>query len=83
MLLLTLAIVDDIGAIAVIAVFYTDDLRAGMLLVAAVLAVVVWAMYRVNVTLTGAVRRRRVRALAGGLRVGCARHDRRRRARVC
>jgi NhaA family Na+:H+ antiporter len=49
-LLLTLAIVDDIGAIAVIAVFYTDDLRAGMLLVAAGLAVLVWAMYRVNVT---------------------------------
>ena len=48
--LLTLAIVDDIGAIAVIAVFYTDDLRVGMLLVAAVLAVVVWAMYRVNVS---------------------------------
>ena len=34
MLLLTLAIVDDIGAIAVIAVFYTDDLEPGLLLVA-------------------------------------------------
>ena len=34
-LLLTLAIVDDIGAIAVIAVFYTDDLEPGLLLVAA------------------------------------------------
>ena len=50
-LLLTLAIVDDIGAIAVIAVFYTDDLRPRMLLVAAAIAALVWAMYRVNVTL--------------------------------
>jgi NhaA family Na+:H+ antiporter len=51
LLLLTLAIIDDIGAIAVIAVFYTDDLRPRMLLVAAGLTVLVWAMYRVNVTL--------------------------------
>jgi NhaA family Na+:H+ antiporter len=51
LLLLTLAIVDDIGAIAVIAVFYTDDLRLRMLLVAAALTALVWAMYRVNVTL--------------------------------
>jgi NhaA family Na+:H+ antiporter len=48
LLLLTLAIIDDIGAIAVIAVFYTDDLRPRMLLVAAGLTVLVWAMYRVN-----------------------------------
>ena len=34
-LLLTLAIVDDIGAIVVIAVFYTDDLDLGMLAAAA------------------------------------------------
>ena len=41
--LLTLAIVDDIGAIAVIAIFYTSDLSAGWLLaaVAAILAVIV------------------------------------------
>jgi NhaA family Na+:H+ antiporter len=51
LLLLTLAIVDDIGAIGVIAVFYTDDLRLGMLAVAAGLTVLVRAMYRVNVTL--------------------------------
>jgi NhaA family Na+:H+ antiporter len=49
-LLLTLAIVDDIGAIVVIAIFYTDGLRFGMLLGAAGLAALVWAMYRVNVT---------------------------------
>ena len=50
-LLLTLAIVDDIGAIAVIATFYTDDLRLRMLLIACAIAALVWAMYRVNVTL--------------------------------
>jgi NhaA family Na+:H+ antiporter len=49
-LLLTLAIVDDIGAIGVIAVFYTDHLRPSLLLVAAGLALLVWVMYRVNVT---------------------------------
>ncbi len=49
--LLTLAIVDDIGAIAVIAVCYTDDLRPRMLLLAAAIATLIWAMYRVNVTL--------------------------------
>ena len=44
--LLTLAIVDDIGAIAVIAVFYTDDLSLDWLL-AAVLIVIVLALMRV------------------------------------
>ena len=65
-LLLTLAIVDDIGAIVVIAVFYTDDLRAGMLLVAAVLAVVVWRDVSRERGVTRVLRGRRVRALAGG-----------------
>ena len=35
--LLTLAVVDDIGALTVIALFYSDDIRIGPLLVAAVL----------------------------------------------
>jgi NhaA family Na+:H+ antiporter len=48
-LLLTLAIVDDIGAIAVIAVFYSDTLEPDLLLVALALAVVVAAMHRVYV----------------------------------
>ena len=48
-LLLTLAIVDDIGAIAVIAVFYTDDLESGLLLVALALAALVAVMHRVRV----------------------------------
>jgi Na+:H+ antiporter, NhaA family len=38
--LLTLAIVDDIGAISVMALFYTDDLHVGALVVAAVLVAV-------------------------------------------
>ena len=42
--LLTLAIVDDIGAIAVIAVFYTDDLSWDWLLVAALIVVLVMLM---------------------------------------
>ena len=47
--LLTLAIVDDIGAILVIAVFYTSELSFGWLLVAAVLVGVVVAMRRAQV----------------------------------
>jgi len=42
--LLTLAIVDDIGAIVVIAVFYTTDLSLGWLAIAAVLLLVVIIM---------------------------------------
>ena len=42
--LLTLAIVDDIGAIVVIAVFYTDDLSSAWLLTAAVTLVVLIMM---------------------------------------
>lgn len=42
--LLTLAIVDDIGAIAVIAVFYTDDLSTGWLLLAVAAVAVTLAM---------------------------------------
>ncbi|HMQ27568.1 MAG TPA: Na+/H+ antiporter NhaA, partial [Acidimicrobiales bacterium] len=47
--LLTLAIVDDIGAILVIAVFYTDSLSLGWLLDAAVLGFVVLVLRRANV----------------------------------
>ena len=41
--LLTLAIVDDIGAIAVMAVFYSDELHVPALLVAAALVAVLLA----------------------------------------
>ncbi|MBW3562028.1 MAG: Na+/H+ antiporter NhaA [Actinobacteria bacterium] len=47
--LLALAIVDDIGAILVIAVFYTDDLALGWLAVAAVALVAIVAMKRMAV----------------------------------
>ena len=47
--LLSLAIVDDIGAIAVIAVFYSSGLHLGWLLAAAVSLVVVVFLRRVNV----------------------------------
>ncbi|WP_051393641.1 Na+/H+ antiporter NhaA [Glycomyces arizonensis] len=47
--LLTLAIVDDLGAIAVIAVFYTDDLSTGWLAVAAALVLAAVAMRLLNV----------------------------------
>ena len=48
-LLLTLAIVDDIGAIAVIAIFYSDGLRPAMLPVAAAIAALVAMMHRAQV----------------------------------
>ena len=48
-LLLTLAIVDDIGAIVVIAVFYTADLEPMFLVVAAGIAVVVAIIHRLDV----------------------------------
>jgi NhaA family Na+:H+ antiporter len=47
--LLTLAVADDIGAIVVIAVFYTGDLAFGWLLTAAAGLVVVWLMRRGDV----------------------------------
>ena len=48
-LLLTLAIVDDIGAIAVIAVFYSDGLEPGFLLAALAIALLVAVMHRTGV----------------------------------
>lgn len=45
-LLLTLAIVDDIGAIVVIAVFYTDRVEFKFLLAAVAIAGVVTLMHR-------------------------------------
>lgn len=47
--LLTLAIVDDLGAIAVIAVFYTDDLSTGWLLAAGVLILAAVTLRLLNV----------------------------------
>jgi len=47
--LLTLAIVDDIGAIAVIAIFYTSDLSTQWLLTALAGLLVVWILQRARV----------------------------------
>lgn len=47
--LLTLAVVDDIGAITVIAVFYTTDLSLGWLLVAAITIVAIGFLNKVRV----------------------------------
>ncbi len=47
--LLTLAIVDDIGAIAVIAIFYTDDLSTGWLLIAIALLGLVLIMRLIRI----------------------------------
>ncbi len=47
--LLAIAIADDIGAIAVIAIFYTSDLSAGYLAAAVVGLIVVWLASRANV----------------------------------
>jgi NhaA family Na+:H+ antiporter len=50
--LLSLAIVDDIGAILVIAVFYTDDLSVAWLITAAATAVVIGLLRRARVWYT-------------------------------
>jgi Na+:H+ antiporter, NhaA family len=49
-LLLTLAIVDDLGAIAVIAVFYSDGLRPTLLVAAVAIAGVVALMHRTHIS---------------------------------
>jgi Na+:H+ antiporter, NhaA family len=48
-LLLTLAIVDDIGAIVVIAIFYSDELQLGFVVGALAVALMVVGMHRVRV----------------------------------
>ncbi|MEO6159359.1 MAG: Na+/H+ antiporter NhaA [Ilumatobacteraceae bacterium] len=48
-LLLTLAIVDDIGAIAVIAVFYTDHVDFRFVAAAVVISAGVWIMHRARI----------------------------------
>jgi NhaA family Na+:H+ antiporter len=49
-LLLTLAIVDDLGAIVVIAVFYSDDVRIGQLVIGATIIGAVVVLQRLDVT---------------------------------
>ncbi len=47
--LLTLAIADDIGAIAVIAIFYTEELHVGFMIAAAVGIAIIWLANRFGV----------------------------------
>lgn len=47
--LLALAVVDDIGALSVIAVFYTDDLKVGALALGVVGLVGIWLLQRLQV----------------------------------
>ncbi|MFE5411133.1 Na+/H+ antiporter NhaA [Microbacterium sp. NPDC056569] len=47
--LLTLAVVDDVGALAVIAIFYTDGLQPWWLLAAAVVSALIWLVQRARV----------------------------------
>ena len=47
--LLTVAVVDDVGAIAVIAIFYSDNLDTNMLAIAGLLALVFWLTQRFNI----------------------------------
>lgn len=47
--LLAVAITDDIGAIAVIAIFYTENLRAGYLAAAIGMLLLVWVGTKVNI----------------------------------
>jgi NhaA family Na+:H+ antiporter len=48
--LLTLAIADDIGAIAVIAIFYTSSLRLESLLIGLLLLVVIFLLHKVGIS---------------------------------
>lgn len=48
--LLALAIMDDLGAIMIIALFYTTDLSWLLLLIATSMAILLWLMQRYNVT---------------------------------
>jgi Na+:H+ antiporter, NhaA family len=47
--LLSLAIADDIGAIAVIAIFYTETVRVKALIVGLLLLVIIYLVYRVGI----------------------------------
>ena len=80
--LLALAIVDDIGAILVIAVFYTDEIHGDALLATVGLVLAVVAMRRWGVRSIAAYVARRRGPVAGAARVGHPRHARRCRARA-
>ena len=78
--LLTLAIVDDIGAIVVIAVFYSDGIAFAWLLGALAVIVFILCMQRLGIGHSDHVRRARRGPVGVHVGVGSARDDRRRRA---
>ena len=79
--LLSLSVVDDIGALSAIAIFYSDEIDLVALAIAgAVRPRVHRAVPPAGVARAGLLRRRR-RHVGGDVRVGRARHHRRRRAR--
>ena len=79
--LLTLAIVDDLGAIVVIAIFYTNDASIGWLAVAiATVGLAAWMRGSAR-ALARPVRRRRGDLLVRDVRIRCPRHAGRRRLR--
>ena len=77
LLLLTLAIVDDIGAIAVIAVFYADGIDPALLLAGLAMVALVVVLHRVHVVYPPVLIVDRGGVVVGRLRVRRARHDRR------
>ena len=79
--LLALAIVDDIGAILVIAIFYSHGIHLDALGVAALLVVAVVVARAHRRLVHAALRRPRARVVARAARVRAARHDRRRHPR--
>ena len=79
--LLALAIVDDIGAILVIALFYSGDIRLDALALAAGIVIVVGLVRRAGVRPIAVYVAARRRPLAGHPRVGPPRHAGRRHPR--
>ena len=75
--LLTLTIFDDVAAVTVIAVFYSEAIDGLALILAAACVLAVVALGRRQGLARGAVRRRRPRALAGDARVRRPSRDRR------
>ncbi len=80
-LLLGIAVIDDLGAIVVVAIFYSGGVETAWLLLAAIGLVLIVLLQRLQVAVADAVRAARAGRVAGDLRVRRARHDRGRGAR--
>lgn len=51
LMLVSVAIIDDMGAVAIIAVFYTSSIKVGALVLAAAIIAVLWGMNRLRIML--------------------------------